>query len=353
MLDRSTPERPRSRFATIRPMSKPATKLKVAVLYGGPGSEREVSIKSGQTVIRELPTSHSTVIPVEISPKKEWLHEGKKITPAELAKLVDVAFIALHGQYGEDGGVQRELEAVHLPYTGSDAGASARCFDKQQAGRLIAQQEIAQVPEEIFCRQNELTANELAEKIEHSFGWPVVCKPLASGSSVGVTIVRRQEELEDALTVAYREGSEVLLQEYISGRELTCGTVGNSHPQTVVEPLPPVEIRTSREFFDYTAKYESGTDEICPAPLTPAETQQVQEAAVAAHQALGCAGLARTDFILTEEGRLYYLETNTVPGLTPASLCPKEAAVAGIPLGDLLWKVVDLGLERWGRLCPV
>lgn len=309
-----------------------SSKRNVAVLYGGTSSEREVSLASGKVVSAELPRERFDVTNVEIEADGRW-----QIDPKDF-KQFDVVFIALHGGDGEGGVVQATLDKIGVPYTGSDAAASARALDKIEAAKIAVATGL-RVPREQVFTTTPPPAQDVVD-----FGLPAVIKPNRGGSSVGVSIVHSPKEIEAALATAYDEDSTVVVQEYITGRELTCGTLGNHTAE--INPLPPVEIIPAKNFFDYHAKYHANdTQELCPASLTDEQTQDIQRQAVAIHRALGCDGLTRSDFIMDEHGTLYYLETNTIPGLTPASLCPKEAHAAGLTLADLFTQMINLALE--------
>ena len=337
------------------------------VLCGGPSSEREVSLKSGTQVAKALPRNRFAVTAVEIGKTGEWLLRSKpmetigaKSSSAKGLTLFDpnrglahtknlpfdVAFIAMHGKFGEDGTVQTILELLGLPYTGSGPLASGIGMDKLKTLEIVATRGVP-VPQTIDLRRIPKPSE--TKRILTKIGLPCVVKPNAAGSSVGVTIVRKPEELIPAIRKSLEEDSLVLVQEFIRGRELTCGVIGNANEEKITA-LPPVEIIPDREFFDYEAKYNSpGTQEICPAHISAATTHKIQTLAKIAHQAIGCDGLTRSDFILTSQGKLVFLEINTIPGLTEASLCPKEAQAAGIPFGEFLSRQIELALKKHTR----
>lgn len=308
-------------------------KIRVGVLFGGTSNEREVSLISGKEVCANLPHDRYEVTAVEIRADGNW-----QTAPKDCAAQFDVMFIALHGGDGEGGVVQQVLDNAHIPYTGSHAAASALAMDKARANQTVAAAGVT-IPREIT-----LTQADGAEQSVIDFGLPAVIKPNRSGSSVGVSIVTQPNQISAALKAAFAEDSTIVVQDYITGRELTCGVMGN-HTSTIT-PLPPVEIIPATTFFDYHAKYHAtDTQEICPAHLTDAQTTAIQEQAVAIHRALGCDGLTRSDFIMQNDGTLVYLETNTIPGMTPASLCPKEAKAAGMTLADFYSRQIELALE--------
>ncbi len=318
--------------------------MKVAVLAGGPSNERDVSLRSAAQIVKALPKARYAATLIEIPKDGAW--------PSwkDLAGF-DVAFIGMHGKFGEDGRPQAFLEIMGVPYTGSGVLASALGMDKARTLETVARHGI-HVPEEIVlatpprgAAARARYARIAAEKI----GIPCVVKPNQSGSSIGVTIARTKAALAPAIAKAFREDQNVIVQRYIKGREITCGVMGNSG-RTRLVALPPVEIVAAGEFFDYRAKYfAKETREICPAPLGGKMTREVQKLAMKAHEALGCDGATRSDFILTPGGRFYFLEINTIPGLTEASLLPKEAAAQGMTFGEFLEAQILLALDRHGK----
>ncbi len=300
-------------------------KARVALLCGGDSPEREVSLKGGTAV------------------KKALISRGYEVEvfdpPADLPKLAmragefDLAFLVLHGPGGEDGTIQGFLESLGLPYQGAGVLGSALAMDKA-VSKLLYRENGLEVPRALVATRGEALP-------EPSF-FPLVVKPVSQGSSVGITLVHRREDLPRALEEAFRFEEHVLLEEYVSGRELTVGILGE-------EPLPVVEIipGEGHTFFDYEAKYTPGvTKEICPAPLPEELSRRVQEAALLAHRVLRLRHYSRTDFILSPEGRLFVLETNTIPGMTETSLLPLAAKAAGLSFEDLVEKLVFLATTR-------
>ncbi|MCD6416099.1 MAG: D-alanine--D-alanine ligase [Planctomycetes bacterium] len=309
-------------------------KLKVAVLMGGVSAERLVSLKSGRAVARALRQAGHEVLPYDV--KEQALPELKSIRP-------DVVFVALHGAWGEDGSVQKLLEKMALPYTGSGPKASRFGMNKLASKRLFIRHSVPTTDYLILPGSKNATA--AAEQLE-LFGYPVICKPICSGSSLGVRIARSEEELPAALQAAREHSDAVLVERYVSGRELTVGILQG-------RALPVVEMRVAREFFDYRAKYEDAeTDYITPVALLPTIYRKVHDAALRAYQALGCRHMARVDMIYGYDGRLAVLEVNTIPGLTPRSLLPMAAAEEGIELEDLCNRLVLAAFQEGqaGRL---
>jgi len=299
-------------------MSEP---LNITVMLGGPSAEREVSLRSGAAVAQALRTLGHNVH--ELDPvARNW------VLPAG----TDVVVLTLHGTYGEDGTVQRQLEALGVPYTGCDAVASRIAFDKLLTKQRFA---AAGVPAPRFT---VLTAASTA----WPEGWqpPVVLKPLRQGSSVGLQLVQRKAEWKAALADALRYDSEVLMEDRIVGRETTVGILAD-------EALPVVEVRPKAGAYDYRNKYTPGnTEYFCPAPFPPDITQRIQAAGLAAFRAVGGRDFGRVDIMVTEGGDPWVLEVNTLPGMTATSLLPKAAAAAGLGFAGLCQRMVDLARQR-------
>ncbi|HUI06695.1 MAG TPA: D-alanine--D-alanine ligase [Verrucomicrobiae bacterium] len=298
-------------------------RLKIAVLMGGPSAERSVSLRSGAAVVNALAATGAKVMPIDIQ-------EPQFAMPSD----VDVAFIALHGTFGEDGTVQRMLEDGGIAYTGSGPDASAAAFDKIAAKSRF---ELAAIPTpeyEIFD-QAHCDLARLA-----GLGFPLVVKPARQGSSVGVSIVQEEVDLEEACQIAWQYDNRLLAERYIRGRELTVGIFDG-------RALPIVEIRPKHDFFTYEAKYTKGqTDYLVPAPLEKNIEAKAKGLALRAHDFLGCRDFSRVDLILADNGKLVVLEVNTIPGFTETSLVPKAARVAGIEFKDLCARLVQMALGR-------
>lgn len=336
-------------------MSRAAKKgIRVAVLCGGISSERDVSLRSGAQVLKHLPASYHPQL-IEISGDGRWLlsEKTKKLQKVGSKHQNDVAvaqgfnlvFIALHGKFGEDGRIQALLELSGIPYTGSGVLASALAMDKLKTQKLLETAGICSPKTLLVSRGTPL--KEIIRDVRKQIGFPCVVKPNESGSSIGVSIVEKPSQLEAALKSAFREDERLLVQERIVGKELTCGVMGNSGGTGLIA-MPPVEIIPDGTFFDYTAKYASKqTKELCPAPIGIRRTTEVLNLAKRVHEYLGCDGLTRSDFILTKNGTWYFLEINTIPGLTEQSLCPKEAKAMGLSFSAFLEKQVTLALAKW------
>lgn len=320
------------------------------VICGGLSNERDISLLSGRQVYQNLDTKKYNAYLVDVS-QTGWkildqskagnfLKEKKRTLSLvtfsgmmkKIAESADVAFLALHGQFGEDGQIQALFDIVGIPYTGSGVLGSSLAMDKYRSTQL-AEYVGLDVPKSLLVFKTDLTPT-LYTKIEKVLGFPCFVKPNRSGSSVGSGIATNKAILKEKLQDAFSHDSEVIIQERIVGRELTCAVFGNTG--LTVTPFPPVEIKTDALFFDRNVKYDSKTIELCPAPLSKTQTKHIQEYASVIHQALGCNGVTRSDFILADSGIFYYLETNTIPGLTETSLAPKEARAYGLSFKEYI-----------------
>ncbi len=308
-------------------------KLRVALLAGGTSAEREVSLKSAEQVFRALDKEKYDV--VRYDPRDDLPRLVQE------ASSIDVALIIMHGRLGEDGTIQGFLEMLGIPYHGSGVLGSAMAMNKIVSKHMYQQAGLPVAPYVVVDRN----APPLSGKIVDQLGLPVVVKPENEGSSIGLTIVRREEELTEALERAWKFDRRCLVEKFIDGTEITGGVLGNSELQA----LPLVEIipGEQHEFFDYEAKYTPGAaQEICPARLPEDLTQKAQEYALRAHQVLCCRGYSRTDMIVDGAGEIFVLETNTIPGMTETSLYPQAAAAAGIGFSELLDRLIELALEK-------
>jgi len=315
------------------------SRLRVGVLMGGRSAEREISLASGQRVLAALDPVRYEPIPLEVPRGGPWL------PPRDL----DVIFIAMHGPFGEDGSIQGMLEFARVPYTGSGVLASALAMDKRRSRQLFGFNGIP-TPGYLTLGRNELASREssLADEIQQALGFPCVVKPNAQGSSIGVTIVRDAERLGPALDVAFGLDEVILIEEYLTGTELTCAILNDPDVGGPVA-LPLVEIVPKGEFFDYEAKYTPGAaEEICPARLPATAVWRAQAAALRAYRVLGCADFARVDLFI-READVAVLEVNTIPGLTEGSLFPKAARAAGIAFPDLIDRLIEAALRRAAR----
>jgi D-alanine-D-alanine ligase len=308
--------------------------MKVAVLAGGRSLERQVSLRSGARVEDALASLGHEVVPLD--PGTDLVRRLKEERP-------EVAFIALHGPGGEDGTVQELLEILAIAYTGPGVAACVRCMDKVVAKHEMRQ---AAIPTPDWVAFNatafrELGAADALEEIEAQLGFPLVVKPAAQGSSLGVKFAPSRDEVPEALVAAFSYDDRVLFERYVKGRELAVGIL-DADPLPIVEAIPKQE-----DFFNFEARYEIGrTTYVCPAELADAEAEAVQDAARRTYEALRCSGFARVDLMLGEAGEPQVLEVNAIPGLTDTSLFPQAAEAAGLSFEDLVARIVELALAR-------
>jgi D-alanine-D-alanine ligase len=342
---------------------------RVAIIFGGPSNEHEVSVASARSVLAAIDRDRFEAVPVAIARSGAWLTpaetraalartegqdlatiqvegEGLLARPEVLALLreVDIAFPVLHGAGGEDGAIQGLFELAGVPYVGAGVTASAIGMDKsvqkalwRQAGLPVARSLTLSRAE---CARDPAAA---ARRIEREFDYPVFVKPVNSGSSVGVSKVRSREDLADAFVEAGRWDRRLLVEEAVPGREIECAVLGNDDPQA----SPLGEIVPAAEFYTYAAKYlDDATRLIAPAELPEALAAEFRRLAIAAYRAIDCAGMARVDFFLTPEGRPVLNEINTIPGFTRISMYPRLWQLAGLSYPELITRLIELGLER-------
>lgn len=294
----------------------------VAVVMGGPSAEREVSLNTGAAIANALREyGYTNVVEIGLDPR----NFGKQLAESK----AEVVFNAVHGLYGEDGRLQTLLEIREMPYTGSGMIASVSCMDKVITKRMLRDAGIS-TPACLIVNKKE---SGIKEKIMQRFRLPVVIKPASQGSSIGVEIVKEEKQLDEALANAFKYSRDILVEEFIGGKELT---VSMMQKDGEVVALPVIHIAPHSGTYDYHSKYTKGaTEYICPADLDEETTKKVQEISKQAYEVLGCSGVARADVMLDEEGNGYVLEINTVPGMTATSLVPKAAAAAGISFPEL------------------
>jgi len=304
---------------------------RVGVLMGGPSSEREISFKSGKAVLCALKDSGIEALGIDI------VTDNKEDNIRLLnSHNLDCAFIALHGRFGEDGAIQEILEQVNLPYTGSGIKASRLAMDKIGALKIFRAGNL-HVPRSQFLEQGLYNKG---GEFKSDLGFPLVVKPANHGSSIGLSIVELKQQIRAAIELAFQFDQRIVVEEYISGRELTVGVLDE-------KPLPVIEIVPKHKFFDFEAKYQAGlTDYIVPAALKSKIAEDVQQAALTAHKLLGCFGCSRTDIILSRDNIPFVLETNTIPGMTSTSLLPKAARIIGIDFNQLCLKLLELAYEK-------
>jgi D-alanine-D-alanine ligase len=313
--------------------------MKVAVLKGGRSLERTVSLRSGARVEDALQRLGHEVVPIDV---------GADLVDRLAAVKPDVAFVALHGRGGEDGTVQELLELVGVPYTASGPSACSRCMDK-----VVAKHELrgAGLPTPDFYAFSQAAFEDLGAAralpaLEERLDFPIVVKPAAQGSALGVKFARTAADVPAAIVSAFSYDTKVLLERHVEGRDLAVSVLdGPDGP----EALPVVEaIPHEDDFYDFEARYEIGrTAFVCPARIPPETTARAQELALAAYATLGCSGFARVDLMLEQDtGELYLLEANAIPGLTDTSLLPLAAEAAGIPFEALIARIVELAVAR-------
>jgi len=284
---------------------------------GGVSHEREISLKTGAAILKALQEGGYHAVGIDVS---------ADIVKRLLEERIDAAFIALHGRWGEDGTVQGLLELLRVPYTGSGVLASALAMHKIKAKEIFLFQGIP-TPEFITLQEGGLE--------EPPFPPPWVVKPASEGSTIGVGIVTDREGLEKAIRTAQGYDQQVLVEQFIEGKELTVGILKG-------EPLPVIEIAPRGGFYDYEAKYSPGmTEYLCPAPISEGKQKEVQGVSLRAYHALGCRGCARVDLRLSEGGEAFVIEVNTVPGMTETSLVPKAAAHVGISFPHLVEVILE------------
>ncbi len=316
----------------------------VGVLRGGPSREHEVSLKTGASIIKHLPEDMFVARDIYIDKSGVW-HDRGKPTPIErILRQLDVVFIGLHGEFGEDGEVQKILEKFGIPYTGGDALSSHFAMHKMLS-KMKAREEGVLTPDFRYVERREDAEMVVADSIR-SFHQPVVVKAVSWGSSVGVSIESGYGAVLGAVQKLFAEGAGgVLIEEYIQGREATAGVVEGLRGEKLYA-LPTVEIIPPKDtFFSYNTKYSGETLEICPGNFSRTETEEIQRVAKVMHRALGLRHYSRSDFMVTKKG-VYYLETNSLPGLTEHSLLPKALAAIGVPFPHFLSHLAMLALEK-------
>ena len=299
---------------------------KIAVLMGGPGSEREVSLATGRGVAKALRSLGAEVIEIDV-----------RNEDFQLPNDVDLAFITIHGTFGEDGQIQKILERRGIAYTGEGVTTSEIAFDKTRTKERFLEHGVTTPPWEVIHAGERPT-----------IPLPIVVKPPRQGSTVGVVIVKNENELESAINEASKYDCELLIEEFVSGRELTIGVLGD-------QALPILEIIPKGGFYDFNNKYPflnpqagGGAEHVCPANIDAKKTKEIQELALRAFRAAGLQVYARVDAILSETGQPFILEINNIPGMTETSLLPEAAAAVGISYTDLCARIIALSRPRKG-----
>ncbi|MFA6253923.1 MAG: D-alanine--D-alanine ligase [Candidatus Paceibacterota bacterium] len=320
--------------------------IRVGILRGGAGHEYDVSLKTGASILKNLPNDKYQPVDMLLSRDGTWHVNGLPVPPERAVRSVDVIFNALHGEFGEDGQVQQILDYLATPYTGSGAVASALGMDKPRAKEIFKKAGI-KVPNGVVTKRDYQTdAEAVAYDVFQKIAPPWIVKPAGSGSSVGLYLAHSYPELVRAVESCFELSDSILIEEYIRGKEATCGVVDNLRGQDHY-PLLPIEIVTpaNKSLFDYEAKYTGITSEICPGRFTKEEKAALERLAAEIHKVLGLRHYSRSDFIISPRG-IYTLEVNTLPGLTEESLIPKSLKAAGIPYDQFLDHIVTLALNR-------
>lgn len=297
---------------------------KIAVVMGGPSAEREVSLNTGKAILSALQEKGYNAVGIDLNPA-QFIEQLR-------AEKIEVVFNAIHGQYGEDGIMQGALELMGIPYTGSGVMASSIAMDKGISKKIFLASNIPTPHSKLFNKEYD---SRLIEKdILEEFTLPLVVKATSQGSSIGVIIVEKPEQLSEAITQAFKYSPQILIEQFIKGKELTVAIMGG-------KPLPIIEIAPFSGKYDYHSKYTKGaTQYLVPAPLADDVAEKIQKVAVQAYNALNCSGIARVDIMLDEENSPLVLEVNTIPGMTATSLVPKAAAADGMSFSDLCEKLL-------------
>lgn len=304
--------------------------MRVAVLMGGLSREREISLKTGRAVLRALELLGYEGIEIDV---------GRGLARALGDVGPDVAFIALHGKYGEDGTVQGLLEILGIPYTGSGVLASAAAIDKIFTKQIFRAEGLPTPPFSVLRIPGRAGGS---ETVEIELKPPYVVKPSREGSSLGMSFVEREEQLEAAVKLALKHDNRILVERYVEGKEITVGVIGREE----IEALPPIEIVPRSGRYDFESKYTVGATEYLIPPRLPSTViEDCRALALSAHRTLGCSGMSRVDMIVGEEG-IELLEVNTIPGMTETSLLPKSARAAGIEFPELIDRLIRWGLEE-------
>jgi D-alanine-D-alanine ligase len=341
-------------------------RIRIAVLAGGRSSEHDISLASARSVLDVLDPTLYEVVPVLIEGDGRWrvlpsvaalpaaagppraiARESEPATAvvANGFGSIDVVFPVLHGPFGEDGAVQGLLETLGIPYVGAGVLGSAVAMDKDVCKGVLRDKGIAVADSEtLYDGDDDPSDPALADRLGARLGWPVFVKPASLGSSVGISKVRRPEELPAALALAFSHEPKVLVEEMVEGTELECGVLGNRE----LAASAVAEIRPNADWYDYSAKYdEGGSDIVIPAQISEADAARVRETALRAFRACGIEGMARVDFFLRPDGRLLVNEVNTIPGFTATSVYARLFEAGGVSYGELVHRLVQLAMERF------
>ncbi|MCS7164365.1 MAG: D-alanine--D-alanine ligase [Thermodesulfovibrio sp.] len=295
--------------------------MRVGVIAGGISSEREISLRSGKAIYNALRELGYDVV---------FIDAGADLCEKIKMEKIDIAFLALHGGWGENGSVQGMLEVMGIPYTGSGVLSSAMAMDKEVTKKIFIYHGIPVPPFKVFYK---------GENVNPEF-LPCVVKPAEEGSSVGVSIVRSEKEFDSAVNEAFKYGKRIIIEKYIEGKEIHIGVLGD-------KALGGVEVRPKKGFYSYEAKYTKGlTEYILPPEIDETLYEKLKELGVRAHKALNCKGATRIDMIVDQEGNPYVLEVNTIPGMTETSLLPKIASLSGYDFKGLVKEILEISLKE-------
>ncbi|MBE6062294.1 MAG: D-alanine--D-alanine ligase [Clostridium butyricum] len=294
--------------------------MKIGVIMGGISSEREISLKSGESILENINKDKYEVVSIVIDKKEDIVNKVKDI---------DFALLALHGQFGEDGTVQSVLQTLGIPYSGCGPLSSGMCMDKDVSKSILKASNIRTAPWINLNKNDEIDYKKINE-----LGYPVVVKPTHGGSSVATFLVKEEKEIENCVKEAFKWDSEVMIEKFIKGDEITCPVYGD-------KMLPVIAIKPKAEFFDFASKYNDGGAEEVVVELEKSLHEEVEKMALATYKALKCEVYSRVDMIVTEEGIPYVLEVNTLPGMTKNSLIPKSAAALNISFTELIDMIIE------------
>lgn len=298
--------------------------MRIGVMMGGISSERDISLQSGKNIINNLDKSQYTIVPIEINEKKDVI---------EKVKDIDFVFLALHGQFGEDGSVQAILDSLGVPYSGCGFLSSCICMDKDITKKILAAEKINTAKWTVVKNINDINYETIK-----NIGYPVFVKPNSGGSSVATVFVEKEQDLKKAIELALNYDKEVLIEEYIKGEEITCPVFNN-------KTFPILTIKPIGKFFDKESKYKKGGAAEELANYDKETTRKIEETALKTYKALKCSVYARVDIIL-KDGIPYVLEVNTLPGMTKNSLVPKSAAAMNLSYSELLDFIIELSLKK-------
>lgn len=347
-------------------------KINVAILFGGKSVEHEISVKSSRNVADAIDKEKYDVTMIGITKDGQWVLEPKisedgvvsgdnylAVVPgASNAQIIDlkgravsdkldVIFPILHGPYGEDGTMQGLIKLINLPFAGASVLSSAVGMDKEVMKRLLRDHNIPSAAYLVFNKFEGVTKNPTFDEVKKDLGLPAFVKPANLGSSVGISKINTREEFEKAISFGFMYDTKLIVESFVKGREIECAVLGNEAPMASL----PGEVVSHHEFYSYEAKYldENGAALAIPAILSEGMIEDVREMAIKTYQSLYCEGLTRVDFFITEDDQLLINEVNTMPGFTEISMYPKLWEATGIPYGELIDRLIELGIQRFKR----